>query len=131
PFGIFEKSSLPSVFCPSQRKAQWSVEIALRMSVRTAFQSTSWFALSRGGGVYTYFAPSKFGRSRNVKSTKKYCVHVSPHTSQPFSRASAIGSTASLHETWTTYSGAPVTRASWIARFVASPSVSGGRVRAW
>jgi hypothetical protein len=51
PFGIFEKSSLPSVFCPSQRNAQWSVEIAERMSVRTAFQRTSWFALSRGGGV--------------------------------------------------------------------------------
>jgi hypothetical protein len=58
-------------------------------------------------------------------------VHVSPQTSQPFSRASAIGSTASLHETWTTYSDAPATRASWIARFVASPSVSGGRVSAW
>ena len=27
PFGIFEKSSRPSVFCPSQRNAQWSVEI--------------------------------------------------------------------------------------------------------
>ena len=61
---------------------------------------------------------------------KKYCVQVSPQTFQPFSRASAIGSTDSWHETWTTYSGAPATRASWIARFVASPSVSGGRVSA-
>ena len=52
---------------------------------------------------------------------KKYCVHVSPQTSHPCSRARAIGSTASLHETWTTYSGAPAIRASWIARFVASP----------
>ena len=51
PFGIFEKSSLPIVFCPSQRNAQWSVETTERMSVRTAFQSTSWLALSRGGGV--------------------------------------------------------------------------------
>src|SRR6184192_2454686 len=59
---------------------------------------------------------------------KKYWVHVSPQTSQPFSRASAIGSIDSLHETWTTYSGAPATRASWIARFVASPSVSVERV---
>ena len=33
---------------------------------------------------------------------KKYWVHVSPQTSQPFSRASAIGSTDSLQETWTT-----------------------------
>ena len=51
PFGIFEKSSRPSVFCPSHLNAQWSVEIADSTSVRTAFQSTSWFALSRGGGV--------------------------------------------------------------------------------
>src|SRR5215475_3626998 len=62
---------------------------------------------------------------------KKYWVQVSPQTSQPSSRARAMGSTASLHETWTTYNGAPATRASWIARFVASPSVSGGRVNAW
>ncbi len=51
PFGILEKSSRPIVFWPSQRKAQWSVEIAESTSVRTAFQSTSWFALARGGGV--------------------------------------------------------------------------------
>ena len=35
-------------------------------SSRTASQSTSWFSFARGGGVYTYFPPSKFGRSRNV-----------------------------------------------------------------
>ena len=57
-------------------------------------------------------------------------MHVSPQTFQPFSRASAIGSTAGWHETWTTYSGAPATCASWIARFVASASVSIGRLRA-
>ena len=62
---------------------------------------------------------------------KKYCVQVSPQTSQPVSRARAIGSTASRQVTWTTYSGAPATCASWIARFVASPSASGGRVSAW
>src|SRR6184192_3885113 len=61
----------------------------------------------------------------------RYWVHVSPQTSQPLSRASAIGSTDSAQETWTTYSGQPATRASWIARLVASPSVSGGRVSAW
>ena len=33
---------------------------------------------------------------------KKYCVQVSPQTFQPFSRAIAIGSTDSPHETWTT-----------------------------
>ena len=50
PFGIFEKSSLPIVFWPSQRNAQWSVEIAERTSVRTASQRTSWLAFSRAGG---------------------------------------------------------------------------------
>ncbi len=49
PFGIFEKSSLPSVFWPSQRNAQWSVEIAESASERTAFQSTSQLDLSRDG----------------------------------------------------------------------------------
>ncbi len=58
-------------------------------------------------------------------------MHVSPWMFHPFSRAIAIGSTDSAQETWTTYSGDPATRASWIARFVASPSVSGGRVNAW
>src|SRR2546425_12384788 len=85
PFGIFEKSSRPIVFWPSQRNAQWSVEITLSVSVRTAFQRTSWFSFARGGGVYTYFAPSKSGRSRKEESTKKYCVHVSPRQAQPAS----------------------------------------------
>src|SRR3954468_22846449 len=95
PFGIFEKSSLPSVFWPSQRKAQWSVEMAESASLRTAFQSTSQFDLSRTGGEETYFAPSKSGFSMSSSELKKYCVQVSPHTSQPASRARAIGSTAS------------------------------------
>jgi hypothetical protein len=30
PFGIFEKSSLPSTFCSFMQKGQWSVEIAWR-----------------------------------------------------------------------------------------------------
>jgi hypothetical protein len=50
PFGIFEKSSLPIDFWPSQRNAQWSVEMTESASVRTAFQSTSQFDLSRTGG---------------------------------------------------------------------------------
>ena len=33
---------------------------------------------------------------------KKYCVHVSPQTFQPFERAIWIGSTASPQDTWTT-----------------------------
>ena len=49
-----------------------------------------------------YFAPSQSGFSSAVSSTNRYCVQVSPQTSQPFSRASAIGSTAGWQETWTT-----------------------------
>ena len=77
-----------------------------------------------------YFPPSKPGWSSELSSMKRYCVQVSPHTSQPFSRASWMGSTAGWQETWTTYSGQPATRDSWTARFVASASVSIGRVRA-
>ncbi len=102
PFGIFEKSSLPIVFCSPHVNAQWSVEITESESVRTAFQRTSQFDLSRTGGEYTYFAPSKFGFAMSSRLLKKYCVHVSPQTFQPFSRASAIGSTASLQVTCTT-----------------------------
>ena len=83
-------------------KAQWSVEIAESASVRTASQSTGWFHASRTGGEKTYLAPPKSGSSRSVMSVKKYWVHVSPQTFQPFARAAAIGSTASLHVTWTT-----------------------------
>ena len=122
------KLSLPSVFWSLIRKEQWSVEIADSWSVRTASHRIGWFDLSRTGGEKTAFAPSKFGLSRYVSSMKKYCVHVSPHTGQPSARARAIGSTASLHVTCTTYSGLPATWASWMARFVASPSSCGGRV---
>ena len=131
PFGIFEKSPFPSAFCSPKVNAQWSVEIAESTSLRTASQSTSWFDASRTGGEKTYFAPSKPGCEMCDKSTKKYCVQVSPQTRQPERRARSIASTASLHVTWTTYSGARAIRASWIARFVASPSSSGGRVSAW
>ena len=44
PFGIFEKSSLPSVFCPSQLKGQWSVETTESTSVASACQRCSWFS---------------------------------------------------------------------------------------
>ena len=49
-----------------------------------------------------YFAPSQFGFSSAESSMNRYWVQVSPQTSQPFSRASAIGSTAGWQETWTT-----------------------------
>jgi hypothetical protein len=49
-----------------------------------------------------YFPPSKFGFSSAVSSMNRYCVQVSPHACQSLLRASAMGSMASLHETWTT-----------------------------
>ena len=62
---------------------------------------------------------------------KKYCVQVSPQTSQPFARADGDR----LDRLRRTRRGRrraarPRHAASWIARFVASPSVSGGRVSA-
>jgi hypothetical protein len=58
---------------------------------------------------------------------KKYCVHVSPQTSQPFSRASCDRLDRLLARDVDDVERRAATRASWIARFVASPSVSGGR----
>ena len=49
-----------------------------------------------------YLPPSKPGWSSADSSMNRYWVHVSPHVSQPFSRASAIGSIDSAQETWTT-----------------------------
>ena len=49
-----------------------------------------------------YLPPSKSGWSSADSSMNRYCVQVSPKTFQPFSRAIAIGSIDSLHETWTT-----------------------------
>ena len=51
PFGIFEKSSFPSVFCPFQLNGQWSVETTERIPVERACQRCSWFSFARGGGV--------------------------------------------------------------------------------
>ena len=52
PFGIWRKSSFPSAFCSSVY-AQWSVEIAWRAFVRTAFQRISWLLLrARRRGVH-------------------------------------------------------------------------------
>src|SRR4029453_18336172 len=99
PLGILEKSSLPSVFWPSQLNGQWSVETAERTSFATQSHRCSRFSFDLGGGVYTYFAPSKPGASTSLsRSMKKYCVQVSPQMFQPFARARAIGSVDSLHD---------------------------------
>jgi hypothetical protein len=85
---------------------------------------------ARGGGVKTYFAPAKSGSSSADSSTNRYCVQVSPQTARPAALARPMASIAGSHDTWTTYRGQSARWASSIARCVASPSVSGGRVRA-
>jgi hypothetical protein len=65
PFGILEKSSLPSCFWGGSfmQNGQWSVETTWRSFFERPFQSASWFHFSRRGGDITYFAPSKPGFS--------------------------------------------------------------------
>ena len=58
-------------------------------------------------------------------------MQVSPKIGSPRSRAARISFTDSSQVTWTTNSGRFVHSASRIARPVASPSTSGGRVDAW
>ena len=73
-------------------------------------------------------APSKPGRARSSRDRYRYCGQVSANTFCPVSRAVAIAARACAADRCTTYSGAPVTSASVIARGVASLSSSGGRV---
>ncbi|KQX51022.1 hypothetical protein ASE09_13600 [Streptomyces sp. Root66D1] len=80
---------------------------------------------------HTYFAPSKPGSARLSVDRKRYCGQVSPKTGRPLSRAAAISATASSAETCTTYRGAPATRASWMARWVASASRRALRTSPW
>ncbi len=85
-----------------------------------------------GAGVeHTHFAPSKPGAPSCSSSERyRYCGHVSAKTFCPVPRAVAICSSACFADTWTTYSGAPVTSANMIARCVASSSSCHGRGRA-
>src|ERR1035438_6912651 len=63
PLGILVKSSLPRLFWSSKQKGQWSVETTCRWSCRSPSQSLGKCFLGRKGGVNTYLAPSKLGRS--------------------------------------------------------------------
>ena len=73
-------------------------------------------------------APSKSGRARSSRDRYRYCGQVSANTFCPVSRAAAISCSAWAADRCTTYSGAPVTWARVMARWVASASSSGGRV---
>ena len=58
PFGILEKSFMPSSFCSLKQNGQWSVEMDIKSPICNPLQSSFWFHFSRRGGVMTYFAPS-------------------------------------------------------------------------
>ena len=77
PFGILVKSSLPRIFWSSKQNGQWSVETTCRWSCFRPSQSFGRFSFSRSGGVKTYFAPSKFGRSSSSIDSSRYCGQVS------------------------------------------------------
>lgn len=131
PLGIFEKSPRPISFCPEKQKGQWSVETTWSSLFRSPRQSASWCSLGRSGVEQTYFAPSKSGSARLSVERKRYCGQVSPKTGSPLCRAAATSATASSAETCTMYSGAPATRASWMARWVASASSATLRTSPW
>ena len=70
PLGILLKSFRPCCLenfrpygCSLKQNGQWSVEITWRSSVLRPRHSASWWAGVRRGGVMTYLAPSKPGRS--------------------------------------------------------------------
>ena len=129
PLGILEKSPRPSSFWSLKQNGQWSVDTTDRSLVRRPFHSESWWSLVRSGGEATNLAPSKSGRARSSMDSHRYCGQVSANTFCPASRASATASSACRADRCTMYSGQPATSASVMAREVASPSSSGGRVR--
>ncbi|OLT24215.1 hypothetical protein BJF83_06950 [Nocardiopsis sp. CNR-923] len=131
PLGILEKSPTPRSFCPVKQNGQWSVETTDRSFVRSARHRSSWCSLGRSGVEHTYLAPSNPGSARLSVDRNRYCGQVSPNTLSPLSRARASSSTASPADTCTTYNGAPATRASWIARWVASDSSRALRTSPW
>lgn len=131
PLGILEKSPRPSSFWPLKQKGQWSVETTWRSLVRRPRHSAAWCSLGLSGVLHTYLAPSKSGSARLSVDRNRYCGQVSPKTGRPSSRARVSSATASVAETCTTYSGAPATWASRMARWVASASRRALRTSPW
>ena len=123
-----EKSPTPSCFWSLKQNGQWSVLTTERSLVRRPRHNDDWCSLGRNGGEATNFAPSKPGRARSSRDRKRYCGQVSAKTFCPVSRALVTSSSACAADRCTMYSGEPVTLARVIAREVASPSSSGGRV---
>lgn len=74
-----------------------------------------------------YLAPSIPGRSRSSRVKARYCGQVSAWIGRPEACARATRSAPSGVETWTMKSPAPTSRASEIARLIASASASAGR----
>src|SRR5437763_1715048 len=129
PFGILEKSPRPSSFCSRKQNGQWSVDTTDRSLVRSPCQSVCWCGGRRSGGEATYLAPSKSGLARSSRDRYRYCGQVSAKTFCPASLAWVTAASAWIADRCTMYSGQRATWARVMAREVASPSSSGGRVR--
>ena len=75
--GILVNPLRPSSFWPFMQKGQGSVETTCKSWVRSPRQRSACMCFGRRGGVQTYFAPSKSGRSRSSSERNRYCGQVS------------------------------------------------------
>ena len=89
--------------------------------------NTRLVALSRGGGLHTYLAPSMPGRSMSFSVSTRYCGQVSPWIFSPRCCARRISSIAARLLTWTIIASVSTISAKLIARCVASRSTGIGR----
>src|SRR4051812_49759320 len=88
PFGILEKSPLPSTFCSFMQKGQWSVEIACRSLKASPRQRRSCVSRARSGGAIPYFAPSESRFLLVLCDKGKDCGEGFAEGGQPPARAS-------------------------------------------
>ena len=101
---LLEKSSLPIDFWPSQRNAQWSVEIADRMSIAPRAREPPGSPRRAAAACTGHFAPLEVRRSRYVWSTKKYSRARLPTRPSPASTRDRLHR---LRQETTLQSGAP------------------------
>ena len=135
PLGILEKSPRPSSFCSFMQNGQWSVDTTASSFIRRPFHRSAGGARAWSAAASsrpTWRPRSRAGRG-GPRSTGRGTAGTSRRTRSGRAwRAAATSSSASDADMWTMYSGTlPATLASWIARCVASPSSSAGRVKEW